>query len=62
MAEGEERYWLRTRIACELRRLIDSATAVSTEFTIAIKRRAYIVDRSAIHSLRLTAIEHNRQD
>ncbi len=62
MPEGEERYRLRTRIAGELRRLIDSATAVGSELTITLRGSAFyrielIVNRAIVTSLRLTAIE-----
>ena len=64
MADGEERYQLRAGIAAELRRMIDSATAVGTELTIALKGTAFyrielLITRSRVDSVRLVVIDRN---
>lgn len=62
MPNDDSRYQLRARIAVELRRLIESAIADQTELTFRLRAIAtwqaeLIINRSTLHSLRLTAIE-----
>jgi hypothetical protein len=66
MPDNDSRFRLRARIAAELRRLIKSATANSTELTIALKgTEFYRIElqfrRSELESLRLVAIETGRR-
>jgi DNA invertase Pin-like site-specific DNA recombinase len=63
MPEGEERYQLRTKIAGELRRLIETATATGTELAIRFRgappdlQIELIVERSRLVELRLVENE-----
>src|SRR5579864_9809090 len=57
----DERYQLRTRIAGELRRLIDRAIADDTELTIALApthncRLEILIDRATITGFRVTLL------
>ena len=59
--EDDERYLLRTRMAGELRRIIDTATADGTAMTIALRpaensRVEILIDRATITGFRITVI------
>jgi DNA invertase Pin-like site-specific DNA recombinase len=62
MPDDDRRYQLRARISAELRRLIETATALGTEMTIVLKSDAFhrfelLVSRSIVTSLQVTDIE-----